>query len=479
MALNESVPSISRRISRRNLLTTGAQLGATLAVGAAVAGPIAGTVEAVAPARRMKRAPLATTTIKLSVWADVQDLTVYKNIIKDFEAAQHEIKVVPEQWTGDYYAKLQTVLAAGTAPDVVYFQPWEWQPYAIDGVLRPLDDFIRRDRSRVPNLWTRAYASSTQWNGKHYLAPADSSPMVIFYLKEMFDKARVPYPKEGWTLDDFVATAKELTVKKGGKVVQYGYQPNYGDPYYRNFGWMRLGGHLESSPLIKPKKANFADPQVVKALQMQLYDLPKKGIALPLGALLAGGGGNIGANFTYGIQNGLAAMKLEGPWFMPQLMGSLAVKKGGLPFDVVSAPRQGSRWSAPAGMNGHAIMAQSKNPDAAWELVKFIIGGQGQRRIAEGGRSCNSAETIQKTWYPIAHKLYGFKNYQAWQKTVAADNLVETGGVTSDQILVKGGMNSSVQAIGAYSQTAAQAMSSVNQQVQALYDAWWRSHPNG
>jgi multiple sugar transport system substrate-binding protein len=425
----------------------------------------------------MKRAPLATVTIKLSVWGDVQDLSVYQAIIKDFEASQNEIKVIPEQWTGDYYAKLQTVMAAGTVPDVVYFQPWTWQPFAISNTLRPLDDFIKRDQAHIPNVWAPSYASSTRWNGKIYMAPADSNPMVMFYVKEMFDKAHVPYPKEGWSVDDFVQTAKELTVSKGGKVVQYGYQPNYGDPYFRNQGWMRLGGHLESYPLIKPKKANFADPLVTKYLQQQFGDLAKMGAAIPAGALLAGGGQY--GYYSYGIQNGLVAMKIEGPWFMPQMTGPIAVKKGGLAFDVVSAPRQGTQWHAPSGVSGHTIVAQSKNAEAGWELIKFIIGDQGQRRVAEGGRTCSRADAIQKLWFPIASKLYGFKNYEPWAKTVGAADMIETGGVTSNQILLQGGFQAAVDSVANGSQTAAQAFAPVNPKVQALYDAWWRAHPNG
>src|SRR5205809_3758822 len=118
-------------VTRRALIK-----GALAIVAAASAGPVGGPLEA---ASRMKRAPLAKVTIKLSVWPDVQDLSVYTKIIKDFEAKHNEIHVVPEQWTGDYYAKLQTTMAAGTVPDIVYVQGWEWQPYAIAGTLRPMD----------------------------------------------------------------------------------------------------------------------------------------------------------------------------------------------------------------------------------------------------------------------------------------------------------------------------------------------------
>jgi multiple sugar transport system substrate-binding protein len=455
------------------LVTRRAMLKGALAIAAAATTGAAGQVAQAAP--RMKRAPLATVTIKVSVWPDVQDLGVYTNIIKDFQAAQNEIKVVPELFTGNYYAKVQTDMAAGTIPDIVYMQGWEWQPYAIAGALRSLDDFIKRDRAQLPNIWPAVYNPQTKWNGKTYMAPADTGPMVIFYNKAMFDKARVPYPKEGWTLDDFVQTAKELTVKQGSKVVQWGYQANYPD-YIRNIGWMRLAGHYESSPLVKPKKATFDDPEITKYLQQQWYDMPKMGISLPRGAMLAGGGQN--GNYFYGIQNGLVAMKYEGPWFMPQMTGPIATKKGGVPFDVVSMPKD-KQWHAARLVHGHTISMQSQNPEAAWEFLKQVWSAQGQRRIADGGRTCNSPEAIQKIWIPIASKIYGFKNVEPWMKTMAGGEMTEVGGVNNSSIQVQGGYTAACDAISNGSQTADQAFATANVQIQGLYDAWWRAHPNG
>ena len=158
-----------------------------------------------------------------------------------------------------------------------------------------------------------------------------------------------PYPTEDWTVDDLAQAAKELTVKKGRKVVQAGYQPNYGDPYFRNPGLYAPGGTPESYPLIKPKTANFADPLVTRSTcNKQFWDMAKSGSAMSMGALLSGGGVN--GFYTYGIQNRLAAMKIEGPWFMPQMTGSLAVTKGGIPFDVVSHPHA-KQWHAPSGVS--------------------------------------------------------------------------------------------------------------------------------
>ena len=130
------------------------------------------------------------------------------------------------------------------------------------------------------------------------------------------------------------------------------------------------------------------------------------------------GGGQYG-NYFYGIQNGLVAMKYEGPWFMPQMVGKIAAKKGGVPFDVVSMHRD-KEWHAARLVHGHTIAAQSKNPEAAWEFLKHVWSDQGQRRIAEGGRTCNNTAAIQKIWIPIAGKAFGFKMWVRLQIQVEA-----------------------------------------------------------
>ncbi len=47
------------------------------------------------------------------------------------------------------------------------------------------------------------------------------------YNQDLFDAAGVEYPKEDWTVDDFLATAKKLTIP--GK--QWGYSGYYGNTF--------------------------------------------------------------------------------------------------------------------------------------------------------------------------------------------------------------------------------------------------------
>ncbi len=83
-------------------------------------------------------------------------------------------------------------------------------PYiANDPAFNP-DDFY-------PNL-LRAWE-----DGSVLSIPMYFKPLLISYNPETFDKAGVPYPKPGWTWDDFLATATALGKVNGDKVEQWGY----------------------------------------------------------------------------------------------------------------------------------------------------------------------------------------------------------------------------------------------------------------
>jgi hypothetical protein len=56
------------------------------------------------------------------------------------------------------------------------------------------------------------------------------------------------------------------------------------------------------------------------------------------------------------IQFGFAAMKMEGPWFLPQLWGPKAARQGGLPYDVAAMPR-GTEQQAVHLQHGHTVNA--------------------------------------------------------------------------------------------------------------------------
>jgi len=54
-----------------------------------------------------------------------------------------------------------------------------------------------------------------------YGLPAEITPHLIFYDKNLFDQAGVPYPRIGWTWDDFEDAASRLTERDGDAITRY------------------------------------------------------------------------------------------------------------------------------------------------------------------------------------------------------------------------------------------------------------------
>ena len=139
----------------------------------------------------------------------------------------------------------------------------------IKELLTPVDDYITRDKVTAP--YPQGYTSieqSTKRKGKTYLVPLQAATMLMLYSKKVFDDAGVPYPKDDWTFDQFVETAKKLTNADKKK---FGYQMN--GNWYRDIGWIVLTGKREFDTVIDPKKAQFSDPAIVQMIQTMSYDM--------------------------------------------------------------------------------------------------------------------------------------------------------------------------------------------------------------
>jgi multiple sugar transport system substrate-binding protein len=440
--------------SRRQALRAGATL---MGVGLLAACRAGGTAPQPAPKE------VAPASLRLSVWADIQDWDVYTNIISDFHKEHPAIKVAGEQYTGpgvNYYDKMQTLFAAGEAADINYFQGWIWQPYALQNLLLALDPFLSRDWA-MQRLVPPNYEAQSKLRGKTYMLTADTGPMVIFYNLDLFDRAGVPYPRDGWTLDDFVEKARKLTRQDGGQ--QYwGYQVNGG--YLRNFPWIRLNGAREWDRIVEPRKSQWDGAGVAKELQLQLVDLINRFRVAPPRT-------GVPAEQNH-IQFGFAAMKMEGPWWLPRMWGPKAAREGGLRYDVAPMPR-GTEQHAVHLQHGHTVNAGSKHQEACWEFLKWVAGDQGQRRIAEGGRMCNLPETNEKLWAPIATKEYNFKNVQAFLQTQKMGSINVVGGVSEAQIARDGGLGDAINDMMDGKATAKEALVVAHPKIQALLDEYW------
>lgn len=426
----------------------------------------------VAQSTAAPKAPKAAPgQITISVWGDVPDKSTYADITKSFNTAQQGVTAGYEQFLGNYYDKLQTAVVSGSAPDVLYFQGWSWQPYADKNALLPLDEYISKDKYTAPWPGIPNYTDNSKWHGKTYMSSADTGSIVMFYNKALFDKFSVPYPKDSWTYADFQLVTEKMTRKVDG-VQYYGYAQagGWNGAYGRSFPWMRMDGELEWDKVVEPKQAKFLQTDILSKLQYTVVDTISKGWC-PAPSTITGGG--------VAIATGRVALTPEGPWYLPQMQGPKSSQKGGVPFDVVDFPKgKSGQLSASAEVHGHTITKTSKNPDAAWALLRYCTEDKAQQIIAQYGRMCNTPDTITKFWVPEAEKAFNFKTGAAFARAQQAGQtpLINGAGANMDAVSQAAGTPLTVAWDSMVNGTAAkQALDAENPAVQAILDNYWKA----
>lgn len=207
---------MTRKLSRRDFLraTTFVASGAALAACTPAATPGASEEE---PKEQPKQ-PAEPVTItylvrsdigpKMLEWADVS--------VKEFQEITPDIKVemVGVPW-GDYNAKLLAMFAAGTPPEISANYAAGFATFYSNNAILPLDNYISAEQVDLSVIEKAAVDAVTR-NGKMWAFPLAHMSSLIFYNRDMFDKAGIealPFDWEDttWDLDKYLITVKNLS----------------------------------------------------------------------------------------------------------------------------------------------------------------------------------------------------------------------------------------------------------------------------
>jgi multiple sugar transport system substrate-binding protein len=195
------------------------------------------------------------TQLSFMMWGDPAELTVWKQIVADFEAANPTIAVSVEVSDWDsYWTKLKTLLAAKTPPDMFAIDAPLYLDYQSQGVLLNLQPYLDKNPGMLDGLYPQTLQAYQTPQG-YFGLPRDFQTIVLFYNKSMFDKAGLAYPTGDWTWDDLRAAAKSLTIDSNGdgKIDQYGFAFDMWDmePGYSEAIWS-YGGEILNADHTRP-----------------------------------------------------------------------------------------------------------------------------------------------------------------------------------------------------------------------------------
>lgn len=296
--------------------------------------------------------------VELSVWGMPFENALYrKEYIPEFERRHPDIKVRFHHFD-NYAPRILMLRAGGIAPDVMRQNITFGAQYSRRGMNLALDRYIDGpdgiDRSDfLPILW-----EPLRHNGKTYGLPQDVNIRGLYYNKDLFDAAKLPYPDETWTWKDLKEAVERLQDprRNGGRRDVAGLLDGSNSfsflPYY-----YEAGGKVWNADKTVPDLDNSTAVQALTFFKSLRGDF--------LASQSNSERGGLGP-FTF-FQNGQAGLLIDGSWRTPQLKKSAP----GLRFGVAPLPR-GEKSMSISTSCFWGISAQTKHPDQAWKLAKFL-----------------------------------------------------------------------------------------------------------
>lgn len=264
-------------------------------------------------------------------------------IVAAFHTANPDITVQVETIPyADYFTKLQTAVAGGTAADTFELNYENFVTYAKNGSLAELKDVDSA-------VYKKSLYDAFNDSGKQFGLPESFSNVVLFYNKALFKKAGVAEPTAEWTWADEQAAAQKLT----SKGVWGDYQPVSYNEFYKALA--QAGGSFFNAD---KTAASFDSPEGLAAAN---WLIGKAGKTMPTEADGAGT-----PDFDSKLfKSGKLAMWHTGVWMFS------AMAEAPFDWDIVVEPGSTTKASAMF-VNGLVVSAASKNAAAAQKWIAFL-----------------------------------------------------------------------------------------------------------
>ena len=318
-------------------------------------------------------------SIVFLISGDPADEEAYRALVEQFMAEVPAVRVellnIPGQ--GDFRRRLTADFAAGTPPDVFLINYRRYGPLIARNAIAPIDGYLAQSAVlRREDFYPQALEAFT-WRGELMCMPQNMSSPVIYYNKDLFDAAGLPYPANDWRWEDFVTTAQALTRDwdGDGTIDQYGFGVEATLVRAAPFIWMN-GGEIVDDPTM-PTTLTLSAPASREALAW-FVDLQNSHRVVPDAVAEAA------ESSLSRFLNGRLAMLMESRRVVPEFRRIEAFD-----WDVAPLPL----GKVPASIlhsDAFCIAAASLHREAAWQFVEFANTRAGQSILARSGRTIPS-----------------------------------------------------------------------------------------
>jgi ABC-type glycerol-3-phosphate transport system substrate-binding protein len=313
--------------------------------------------------------PTAATTLNVLTLCVEPARSVLNMMVDAYRTSRPDVAVKIECGS-NYPGDVVTRTSSEDPPDVIWSLDLFAGAFGESDLAMDLETFADADASvDLDDVEPAVLALGRSRNSPGlYMLPASLETVQMFFNKTIWEASGAPLPTPDWTWDDLIAACK-LIQEKQPKVRCLGIG-TAGMPDAAWWGYVvpwivGYGGQIASEDF---KTSTFSAPRSLAGIQAYSDLWLKHEIAIPA---FSGGRGDCF------IRQTCAAV-----FFIPGKVREYRDRIRNFDWDVQRMPAHPVARATGMGVYGWSIGRRSRQPQAAWDLIRWLITPDGQREIA-------------------------------------------------------------------------------------------------
>lgn len=287
-----------------------------------------------------------------------------EQIIEAYNQSQDKYQVVglstPDQ------QKVITGISGGNGPDITDDFGSSIPNYAAQNIAMPLDDYIAKDGIDLDSTFVNGTMDQQTYDGKTYALPISSNVFALYYNKDLLKAAGYTEPPK--TMEELQDMAAKMTKAENGTITEFG------APLVPSSYWWQNMTFANGDTFGEEGSLNADNEGFHKSLSW-LESYVKEFGSDTVNSYVTSGQSKINSAqdpFLAGEQ----ALRIDGTWFYKM------AKDAGINFGLTMIPAyeaQGDKTYSAIDTSNFYIPSTAKNPDGAWDFLKYITIGDGAK----------------------------------------------------------------------------------------------------
>jgi multiple sugar transport system substrate-binding protein len=329
-------------------------------------------------------------SVSFMISGEPAELSAYEELVELFNEKSPDFEVVLIYVASgkEFREKLGTMFTGNVPPDVFLYNYRRLGDYAEANAVFPLGSNLDASPVLDRNDFYSVTLDAFTYKGQLQCIPQNLSSPVIYYNEALFVEAGVDFPEPGWTLDDFLTTAKALTRDRDGdgKLDQWGFGSEIETIRLAPFIWSNGGEILNTAQ--DPYELQLGSNETRDAIRWFVDLQMQQQVAPDLVSETA-------QSSEDRFLNGTIAMLMNSRVGVPTLRTITAFS-----WDVAPLPL-GDRPASVLHSDGFCMSAKAARDEEhaarAWQFIEFAVSEEGQTILAGTGRTVPSMVRVAES----------------------------------------------------------------------------------